>query len=46
MELFDKLVGVAVMIFALVCLVAGRVDLATYNMALVAAHFARIAAFK
>lgn len=46
METFDKIISVVTMFVGLIYVVMGRVDLATYMMALAAVNFARMAAFK
>ena len=46
MKIFEKIFGIAVMVLSAIHLGVDRIDLATFDMALAAAHFARMAAFK
>lgn len=46
MKTFETIFGTALMVLAAVCLWFDRIDLATFDLALAAAHFARMAAVK
>lgn len=46
MKTFEIIFGIAVMVLAAIHLGFERIDLATFDMALAAAHFARMAALK
>lgn len=46
MKTFDLVLTATLIVFAAINLFLGRVDMATFDVALAAANFARMAAFK